>query len=217
MGKRSNFARKPQDKYYTPLEAALPIKPYLAGIANFAEPCLGDGRLVAWLHFMGLECAHAGDIDMGRDALTDPALDEVRFDAIISNPPYKWPLLQLLIRRFMRIAPTWLLLEADFQHNLRFNEFQPHCSDVVPIGRVKWEPGSENEGKTNYAWYRFHIQHTRGPITHPRQKIDKKAIRQSAFAQQFDITNAAAAANPEKGKDHACSQSPAECPAEEAA
>lgn len=217
MGKRSNFARKPQDKYYTPLEAAVPVQRYLQGISTFTDPCMGDGRLIAWLSSFGLECVHAGDIDIGRDALTDPALDEVRFDAFITNPPYKWDILQPLIQRFMRIAPTWLLLEADFQHNLRFNEFQPHCSDVVPIGRVKWEQDSDNEGKTNYAWYRFHIQHRRGPLTHPREKIDKATIRKSAFARSFDIPSAAAAAEPQKGNEHACSHSPEQCPAEEAA
>ena len=30
-----------------------------------------------------------------------------------------------------------------------------HCTDIVPIGRLKWEPGSKYTGKDNCAWYRF--------------------------------------------------------------
>jgi hypothetical protein len=76
-----------------------------------------------------------------------------------------------MIVRFSEIAPTWLLLEADFKHNLNAAPYIPMCSDVVSIGRIRWFDDTEHEGKTNYAWYRFHAQHTRGPVFHPRQKL----------------------------------------------
>ncbi|AAL49599.1 unknown [Sinorhizobium phage PBC5] len=177
MGKHSNFPRRKEDEYLTPYEAALPLKPYLTGVRTFAEPCCADGRLIRWVESFGPLCIHSGDIQTGTDALTDPMLEQLIVDAIITNPPYTWDLLSAMIDRFMRIAPTWLLLEADFKYNLRTQGFMRHCSDVVPIGRVRWFSETTDESKVSYAWYRFHIQHTRGPIFHPLQQIDKRGIR----------------------------------------
>jgi hypothetical protein len=44
------------------------------------------------------------------------------------------------------------------------------CSDIVAIGRVKWTEGSKHTGKDNYAWYRFDVNHTAGPVFHWRDQ-----------------------------------------------
>lgn len=177
MGKYSDFPRHKHDEYLTPYEAALPLKPFLSGVRTFAEPCRADGRLIRWVESFGPLCIHDGDIQTGTNALTDPTLECLIVDAIITNPPYTWEVLSPMIDRFMRIAPTWLLLEADFKYNQRCQRFVRHCSDIVPIGRVRWIEDSAHDAKINYAWYRFHIQHTRWPVFHPVQDIDKRGIR----------------------------------------
>ena len=41
------------------------------------------------------------------------------------------------------------------------------CSDILPIGRQIWIPGTTMHGKDNAAWYRFDARHGAGPIFHP--------------------------------------------------
>jgi hypothetical protein len=171
VGKYSAFKRRAHDEYLTPYRPVLPLVPHLTGIRTFIEPCCGDGRLIRHIESFGPLCIYHGDIQTGTDALTDRVLPRTIADAIITNPPYTWEVLEPMIVRFSEIAPTWLLLEADFKHNLNAAPYIPMCSDVVSIGRIRWFDDTEHEGKTNYAWYRFHAQHTRGPVFHPRQKL----------------------------------------------
>jgi hypothetical protein len=164
MGKRSNFERIPRDFYPTPYAAVPLLIPHLRGVRTFAEPCSGDGALVHHLELFGLHCVYSGDIATGQDAL---ALDTYgSADAIITNPPYTRDLMHKLIAHFQRIAPTWL--DYDWAATKQAAPFVPHCSDIVSIGRVKWFENFKCTGKDNYAWYRFDIRHTRGPVFHGR-------------------------------------------------
>lgn len=180
MSKYSNFARNKHDMYLSPYEAALPLRPFLQGVTTFSEPCCADGRLIRWVESFGPSCIHSGDIQLGIDALVDPWLMFNRVDTIITNPPYTWKILEPMIERFMKIAPTWLLLEADFAFNLQSANFMPMCTDIVPIGRVRWFAETEHDSKDNFAWFRFHHQHRRGPVMHIMQLIDKRRIRKMA-------------------------------------
>jgi len=168
MGKRSNFERREADFYPTPRAAVVPLIPYLlrSGIRTFAEPCAGDGALVRHLEPFGLRCVYAGDIRSGQDAL---ALDHYgAADAIITNPPWSREVLHGLVTHFQSIAPTWLLLDADWKQTRQAAPFLPHCSDIVAIGRVKWIEGSKFTGKDNACWYKFDSRHTAGPVFHGR-------------------------------------------------
>lgn len=177
MSKHSSFARNKHDRYLSPYEAALPLRPFLQGVGTFSEPCCANGCLIRWIESFGPTCVHSGDIQLGIDALVDPWLMRNRVDAIITNPPYTWKILEAMLRRFISIAPTWLLLESDFAFNLQSAHFMSMCSDIVPIGRVRWFRESEHDSKDNFAWYRFHQQHRRGPVMHVMQTIDKRRIR----------------------------------------
>jgi hypothetical protein len=163
MGKRSNFERRDRDFYATPEAAFVPLIPHLHGIQTFAEPCAGEGDLVGHLQRAGLTCAFEGDISTGYDALTYDFHHEAMFDAIISNVPWRRDILHPMIERFMRMAPTWLLLDADWAFTRQSRPFLVHCSHIVAVGRVKWIVGSKHTGKDNAAWYRFHVQHVGGP------------------------------------------------------
>ena len=69
MGKRSDFPHHEQHFYVTPLDAVVPLLPFLRGVRTFAEPCCCDGALVNHLTSFGLQCVYAGDIATGQDAL----------------------------------------------------------------------------------------------------------------------------------------------------
>lgn len=186
MGKRSNFKRIPRDFYPTPFAAVPPLIPHLRGVCTFAEPCAGDGALIRHLESFKLRCVSAGDIATGQDALDLTTADINGADTIITNPPFSresQPLLHRLMAHFLRIASTaWLLLPADFASNLWFAPFVPKCSDIVSIGRVRWIEGTTMSSYENFAWYRFGIHHTAGPIFHARGAVPLSS-RVSSCAQ----------------------------------
>ncbi len=176
MGKRSNFERREADFYPTPRAAVVPLIPFLRGIRTFAEPCAGEGDLIRHLESFGLRCTYSGDISTGQDAL---AIDSYgACDSIITNPPWSRDVLHGLVTRFQNIAPTWLLLDADWKQTRQAAPYLPHCSDIVAIGRVKWIEGSKYTGKDNACWYKFDSRHTAGPVFHSRdQGTDQGSIR----------------------------------------
>jgi len=162
MGKRSSFERRKNDAYQTPPAPVAPLIPHLRGIRTFAEPCAGEGRLIATLEGYGLSCAFSGDIETGFDALVDERLEHARIDAIIiTNPPWTREILHPMILRFQSIAPTWLLYDADWAHTRQAIPFLDQCSHMVSVGRVK----------DNAAWYRFHEQHSGGPRFYAKEAI----------------------------------------------
>jgi hypothetical protein len=171
MGKRSTFERRKNDAYQTPPAPVAPLLPHLRGIRSFAEPCAGEGRLIRTLEGYGLSCAFSGDIETGFDALTGIAINHVKFDAIITNPPWTREILHPMILRFQSIAPTWLLFDADWPHTRQAYPFLDQCSHIVSVGRVKWIEDSKFTGKDNAAWYRFHDQHVGGPRFYPKEAL----------------------------------------------
>ncbi len=167
MGKRSSFERIPRDFYPTPHAAVPPLIPHLRGVRSFAEPCAGDGALVRHLESFGLRCVYAGDIATGQDALALTVAD-CNGAPIITNTLYKKPLMHDLIVHFQKVAPfAWLLFELDWSATKQAIPLLRACSDIVPIGRLKWIVGSKHNGKQNYAWYRFDARHSAGPIFAP--------------------------------------------------
>jgi hypothetical protein len=187
MGKRSNYKHAPKDFYPTPAKAARPLIPHLcaSGVKSFAEPCCGDGALIRHLESHGLRCVHFSDIGTGQDAL-DLTPADINGAPIITNPPFSkesQPLLRRLIVHFQHISPAvWLLLPADFASNQWFVSFQPQCSDIVPIVRVRWIEGSKKHGMENFAWYRFDARHSAGPVFHANGVAPTRASRVSVCA-----------------------------------
>lgn len=162
MGKRSNFARRPHDAYRTiDPKAVRVLVPFLRGVVHFAEPCAGEGDLIQSLEAAGLICEYRGDLLAGMDALAQPSFGVV--DAIITNPPWTREILHPMIRHFQRIAPTWLLFDADWAHTGQAAPLLDQCSHIVSVGRLKWIEGTKQTGKDNCSWYRFHAQHSSGP------------------------------------------------------
>jgi hypothetical protein len=191
MGKRSNFERRAADFYPTPRKAAEPLIAFLQrdGIRYFAEPAAGEGHLIRHLESFGLKCVWASDIRAGLGVPQCDALAKSHFgpigaigaDAralaasiICTNPPYRdtegsdrnRALLNKLVRHLAAIAPTWLLVEADWAQTWQAAPLMASCSDIVAIGRVKWIEGSKDTGKQNFAWLRFDARWRDGPRFH---------------------------------------------------
>ena len=174
MGKRSDFPRRAQDAYDTPPEAVLPLLRRLPATFTYWEPCAGKGALIEAL--TGGNCVACSDIEpRGLSAWMQQvdAMEITRQDAdcfeveyIITNPP--WPQKQGqptvdLALHLSSIRPTWLLLSADFAHNLYFAKsgLAKRCVEYVSVGRVSWMKNGTG-GKENAAWFCFDINHS-GP------------------------------------------------------
>ena len=173
MGKRSSFERVERDFYPTPLPAALPLLDHLSAGTKFAEPCAGDGALVRHLESHGHVCTLASDIEPQIDGPERVDVFNVsdfgNSDCVITNPPWNRKVLHPMIHHFVQCEiPAWLLFDADWPHTKQSADLMGYCSDIVPVGRVKWIPDSKYTGKDNAAWYRFDVA-ANVTIFHPRQ------------------------------------------------
>lgn len=180
MGKRSDFARIPRDKYRTQPSCIPPLLPFLAPSTLFIEPCAGDGSLVALLEDEDHICVAAFDIEpeppvvpIGvpieqRDALAPLDFMEVA-DCFITNPPWDRKVLHPMIVNLSDLMPTWLLFDADWIHTVQASELALRCRRVVSVGRVKWMPGTKHTGMDNCAWYEFGQPSRAGTRFHFRQ------------------------------------------------
>lgn len=182
MTKYSDFDKIPQDQYFTPVEAVAPLIPWLPANSTFYEPCAGDGRLVDHLETLGsnLRCVGYSDLDpeSARETADDffngaartnvrtlNALEITQDDLngarmIITNPPWTRTkasgyLLHEMIERFSNLAPTWLLFDASWANTRQAVPLLNRCTDILPIGRVKWFPNTDQSGKKDACWYRF--------------------------------------------------------------
>lgn len=148
MSKRSNFTRRANDAYLTwDPRAVAALAPHLAPGTRFAEPCAGEGHLVAQLIDLGHTCTEMDDLEYGRDAL-----DWMPEDLVITNPPWSRPILHALIEHWPN---SWLLFDADWAHTKQAIPYLTRCTDIVSVRRLRWIEGSKMDGKDNCAWYRF--------------------------------------------------------------
>jgi hypothetical protein len=146
MGKRSKFERHPRGLYPTPESAVRPLLPHLSTPVHFDEPCAGDGALVRHLEAEGHSLGVASDIQpMAVGIATSDArsIEICSGEMFITNPPWPEPnkrgdpTLSILMH-LSALAPTWLLLPADFAHNIYFHKVAVRCRKIVSVGRVKW-------------------------------------------------------------------------------
>ena len=116
MGKRSDFVRRERDKYFTPMQAVLPLLPHLKKYSTFYEPCAGDGCLIKHLDFHNHTCIEAWDIEpQDKSIIQANALDltfNIKYDYIITNPPWDRKILHPMIEHFSNQLPTWLLFDG---------------------------------------------------------------------------------------------------------
>lgn len=188
MGKYSDMERVPRDWYPTPLKAVYPLAPFLRN-KSYIEPCAGDGRLAE--HIFKLQpdstLVEAYDIEpqaeevlgvpiIQRDIVRQPIKEVYEdVDCFVTNPPWlnnKTSGYQLnkIITLLSSVLPTWLLLNGNYVFNKKSAECMRHCTDVVPIGRVKWIEGSKSAGKEDCAWFCFDSRNDATHLTyiHPR-------------------------------------------------
>jgi hypothetical protein len=201
VGKRSEFPKIQKDKYHTPREAVFPLLSQLPAGTVFAEPCAGNGILIDHLKAAGHSCVWAGDIEPERndiwiaDALN---LTAIQADMFITNPPWTRSSLHPIIAHLSAMLPCWFLFDADWPHTRQSEDLIGRCSKIVPVGRIKWIPGSAHVGKDNCCWYEFLPGHTIGPRLVPRQI--KRESRPEAIpiraTNRDQITEIARAATP---------------------
>lgn len=165
MGKRSDFARRKEDAYDTPLKAVIPLLDHLEPGTVFIEPCAGAGDLVTHFESFGHVCIWKSDIAPRgrlieqRDALKLSIVGRGRNCipkcVCITNPPWTRSILHPLIFNFYWQMPTWLLFDAGWQHTEQALPYLPLLRKTVSVGRVKWIEDSEHQGKDDAQWHLF--------------------------------------------------------------
>lgn len=158
MGKRNNFEKKPRDFYPTfDPRAVEPLVPFIRG-KTYAEPCYGDGDLEDLLMDVAT-CKWRSDVRetvgsskvMDALSLTKEQLSGI--DLIVTNPPFTRSILMPMLSHFITLKPTWLLLPADYMHNIYFGDAMRKCQKVVSVGRLQWIKDSEHSSADNFCWY----------------------------------------------------------------
>jgi len=155
VGKRSNFKRRERDFYPTPAEAIDPILLHLPARTLFDEPCVGGGHLVRCLEAAGHLCVSASDLASGQDAM---GIQSTVADCFITNPPWKWEVLNPLITHLSSMAPCWLLLNGAVAHNKRMAVHMARCVKFVSVGRCSWMANGV-KGYEDAAWFLFDANH----------------------------------------------------------
>jgi len=163
MTKRAagKFKVVPNEYYPTPDKAIDPLIPHLRreGVKTFVEPCYGKGHIVDYLESQGFKCVRKGDIEEGEDARDWKRADFVGADVSITNTPWSNDLMQEIMLRQASFLPSWFLVYSDWIFTKQSAAImQGCCTDIVPIGRVKWIAGSESVGFDNCCWVRMHMK-----------------------------------------------------------
>lgn len=165
MSKRSEFKRVEKDKYYTwDHRAVEPLLDHLNRDVPVIEPCAGRGDLVRQLRKYGVKVATYFDIDPDHHEIpVGNALHMLPQPLpVVTNPPWSRDVLHPMIEHFLRTAPySWLLFDADWMYTKQSSRYMEYCTDIVPVGRVRWIEGTTMSGKDNCCWYRFSRTRTR--------------------------------------------------------
>lgn len=171
MAKRSDgqFERIPNDLYRTwDTRALARLLPHLSPQTLFVEPCAGAGDLVDQLVNAGHRCRGAFDIAPLRGDIRPGDATTLRWNTStgvwITNPPWTRHMLHAIIRNLAAQAPMWALFDADWMHIDKSAQLMPICRKIVSVGRLKFIPDSEHDGKDNCAWYLFDATRPPGPI-----------------------------------------------------
>lgn len=153
MGKRSDFPKVEKDAYMTTDKRAVrPLLDYYKGIPfSYYEPCVGEKDLINLLAGFGRVCVGHSDSEL------DARITKYNTDAdfFVTNPPWTRDILHPIIDNLRRQLPTWLLFDADWMFTAQSNPYMKFCKVVLPVGRLKWIPGTTDVGKDNCAWYLF--------------------------------------------------------------
>lgn len=168
MGKRSDFARRKEDAYDTPLKAVIPLLPHLEPGTRFIEPCAGRGDLIDHLEANGHNCIWASDIaPRTTGMLQADKMDALKLSIVgrgrnlipkgvcITNPPWTHSILHEMIFHFYWQMPTWLLFDAGWMHTDQALPYLPMLRKTVSVGRIKWIEDSEHQAKDDAQWHLF--------------------------------------------------------------
>lgn len=162
MAKRSSgdFERVPNDLYRTwDYRAVRPLLRHLDPGTLYVEPCAGAGDLIDHLKIAGHRCVRAFDIDPQRHDIQHGDARTLTWrtqrGVWITNPPWTRDIMHPIIRNLAKQAPLWALFDSDWVHTDQASGFMPILRKIVSVGRVKFIPGSEHDGKDNVSWHLF--------------------------------------------------------------
>ncbi len=136
------------DDFQTPIEALLPLLPYLKKEWFIWEPACGRGNLVRGLQAAGYQVGGT-DILEGVDFLTE---EWENYDCIVTNPPFKYK--QQFLERCYQVGKPFALLMplTAFETKKRQDLFKKHGVEVIFFDRrINFE--TPNKVANSSAWF----------------------------------------------------------------
>lgn len=172
MGKRSDFPRIEKDAYMTTDPRAVrPLEAFYSGeiAPRYYEPCVGNGDLIRLLSPMAT-CVGRSDSEL------DARTTQYKTKAIhfITNPPWTRDILHPIIENLRKQLPTWLLFDTDWAFTAQSSPYMRFCKYILPIGRLKWMPGTKDVGMDNCAWYLFVDYETPCTLVPKLERLSKR-------------------------------------------
>lgn len=154
----AKWARKPADLYPTPTDCTYSLLPHIAPLlptnARVWEPACADGQMVRPMQEFGYTVmgtdlrpdvkGGAGGVDFLGEYT---AYHTQKYDAIITNPPFKAA--ELFIRRSLEIAPVVvMLLKAQFWNTTNRKKLFRETRPMLELN-LTWRPAflEEERGK----------------------------------------------------------------------
>lgn len=167
----SGYRRKELDAYETPewvTKALLPHLPRQKPI-DIWEPACGSGKMAWALGAFGNVIGT--DIDRGQDFLfsIQSPWHPVKFDAIITNPPYVLAdkFIEHALKEMKPDGLVAMLLRTDFDHAKGrrpiFADHPAFAKKIVLTKRIQWFEDSKGSPSFNHAWFVWDWRHRGAP------------------------------------------------------
>lgn len=155
--------RKKSDFYPTPLEAFLPLIPFLPAKAKIWEPACGDGRLIKAMRDAGLDAD--GD-DLLSSGQYDFLEDSTRRECIVTNPPFS--LAKEFIEQACKLSDSvFMLLRLNFMGSQkRFNFWNLHKPSGIYVLSERPDFTGEGGDACEYAWFEWTHGATKSATLH---------------------------------------------------
>ena len=128
-------------------------------VLTASRPRGPSGSLALHLDELGdLACIVDGDLVHGSDARDWVREDYGDVDAVITNPPWTPDIMAEIMWMQSRFVPAWFLIYSDWLFTRQSAQLmRDRCTDIVPIGRLKWIPDTKSVGFDNCCWVRMSV------------------------------------------------------------
>lgn len=161
MTKRQTGPRFGTSNIDTPPEIGAVMAGVLPPGTVFVEPMAGCGMLRDALVADGHICGYAGDIEPRGDGIEERCATTLNaafwaehwdVSHVVSNIPFQWAMARPIVDAIITWpVPSLILCPNDWITHARFRPYMPFVHGMLPLGRIRWVPGSAHKSTDAYC------------------------------------------------------------------